>query len=36
MYGVDRTKLPSLKTELANVAKLLYIVDHRENNREIF
>jgi acetoin utilization protein AcuB len=36
MYGVDRTKLPSLREELAKVAKLLYIVDHRENKREIY
>lgn len=36
MYGVDRTKLPSLREELGKVAKLLYIVDHRENKREIY
>jgi acetoin utilization protein AcuB len=36
MYGLDRTRLPGLKGELAKVAKLLYLVDHRENKREIF
>jgi acetoin utilization protein AcuB len=35
-FGLDRTKLPSLKEELRKVAKLLYIVDHRENKREIY
>lgn len=36
MYGLDRAKLPSLKEELSRVAKLIYMVDHRENKREIF
>jgi acetoin utilization protein AcuB len=36
MYGLDRDKLPALKKDLAKLAKLLYIVDHRENKREIF
>ena len=36
MYGLDRAKLASLKKEFEKVAKLLYIVDHRENKREIF
>lgn len=36
MYGIDRAKLASLKEELKKVAKLLYIVDHRENKREIY
>jgi acetoin utilization protein AcuB len=36
MYGVDRAKLPILREELRKVAKLLYIVDHRENKREIY
>ncbi len=35
-YGLDRAKLASLKNEFDKVAKLLYIVDHRENKREIF
>ena len=36
MYGLNRDTLPVLKEELAKVAKLLYIVDHRENRREIY
>jgi acetoin utilization protein AcuB len=36
LYGLDRAKLPSLKEELHKVAKLLYMVDHRENKREIY
>ena len=36
MYGLDRAKLAGLKEELKKVAKLLYIVDHRENQREIY
>jgi acetoin utilization protein AcuB len=36
MYGVDREKLPSLEEELRQQAELLYVVDHRENRREIF
>jgi acetoin utilization protein AcuB len=36
MYGLDRAKLPVLKEELAKAAKLLYLVDHRENRREIY
>ena len=36
MYGLDRSRLPLLKEELAKVAKILYIVDHRENQREIY
>jgi acetoin utilization protein AcuB len=36
MYGLDRGQLPDLKAEFARVAKILYIVDHRENKREIY
>ena len=36
MYGVEREKLPELETELKQKATLLYVVDHRENRREIF
>ena len=38
MFGVERKDLESLKQEFAQVrrCKLLYIVDHRENQREIF
>jgi acetoin utilization protein AcuB len=36
-YEVDRTKVPELKQELKKAAyKLLYVVDHKENKREIF
>jgi len=36
MHGIERSKLPSLKEELSKAATLLYLVDHRENKREIF
>ena len=36
MYGIDRTKLPQLKEELKEKAALLYMVDLRENKREIY
>lgn len=36
MYGIDRTELPQLKEELREKATLLYMVDHRDNRREIF
>lgn len=36
MYGVDRMKLNALKDELRQKATLLYLVDHKENKREIF
>jgi len=36
MYGVSRDKLSSLEKELGEKAKYLYLVDHRENRREIF
>jgi acetoin utilization protein AcuB len=36
MYGIDRERLPSLEVELRQKAQLLYVVDHRENRREIF
>lgn len=36
MFGLDRNKLSGLKEELSKVAKILYIVDHRENKREIY
>lgn len=38
MFGIERKALDSLKHELAQVprCKLLYIIDHRENRREIF
>jgi len=36
MYGVEREKLPQLENDLREKATLLYVVDHRENRREIF
>ncbi|UCF94928.1 MAG: CBS domain-containing protein [Desulfobacterales bacterium] len=36
MYDIERTKLPELKEALRKIATLLYMVDHRENRREIF
>lgn len=36
MYGVEREKLRELEEELKQKATLLYVVDHRENRREIF
>jgi acetoin utilization protein AcuB len=36
MYDVDRTKMPQLKEDLKKKAKMLYLVDSRENKREIF
>jgi acetoin utilization protein AcuB len=35
MYGIDRGKLPDLRKEFSQKAKLLYMIDHRENKREI-
>jgi len=35
-YGIDRHKLPQLKEELKEKARLLYMVDLRENIREIY
>lgn len=36
MYDVDRSKMPQLKEDLKKKAKVLYIVDSRENKREVF
>lgn len=35
-FNIDRSTLDSLKEEVKQKAKLLYIVDHRENIREIY
>ncbi|MDD5203783.1 MAG: CBS and ACT domain-containing protein [Desulfobacterales bacterium] len=35
-YGLDRERLADLKKELKGAAKLLYVIDHKENKREIF
>ncbi len=36
VFNVDRDTLPALREKLVAMAKLLYIVDHRENIREIY
>jgi acetoin utilization protein AcuB len=36
MRSVERSKLQNLKQELESKAGLLYMVDHTQNNREIF
>jgi len=35
-FNIDRSRLGELKDEIRKVCKLLYVVDHRENRREIF
>jgi acetoin utilization protein AcuB len=35
-YDIDRARLPELQRELRAQATMLYVVDHRENRREIF
>ena len=36
MYDVERSKLPEVEKELKGTAKLLYMVDHSRNKREIY
>jgi len=36
IYDIDRRDLPLLKDELRQKARLLYMVDHRDNIREIY
>ena len=36
MYDIDRTRLPELKKKLKEKATMLYMVDHKENKREIY
>lgn len=36
MRSIERSKLENLKEELRKVSTLLYMVDHRENRREIY
>ena len=35
-FAIKRERLTDLKTKLAQRAKLLYLIDHRENKREIY
>ncbi len=36
IYGIDRDNMAGLKRELGEKAKLLYMVDHRDDVREIY
>jgi len=36
LYGIDRSRLPELKSEFIERATLYYIVDHRQNLRELY
>jgi acetoin utilization protein AcuB len=36
MYDIDRAKLSELKEKLKEKANLLYMVDHKENKREVY
>lgn len=36
MYGIDRQSIADLKDQLQKKARLLYMIDHRENRREIY
>jgi len=36
MYDIDRSKLEALRTALKEKFKLLYMVDHKNNTREIY
>lgn len=36
VYGIDRNSVQDLKAWLQKKARLLYMVDHRENKREIY
>ncbi|MBW1767545.1 MAG: CBS domain-containing protein [Deltaproteobacteria bacterium] len=36
VYQINREKLPQLQKELGEKAKMIYMVDHRENKREIY
>jgi len=35
-YQIDREKLPQLQKNLKSKATMLYMVDHREDKREIY
>ena len=36
IYDIEREKMPMLEEELKQKAKMIYVVDHREDKREIF
>jgi acetoin utilization protein AcuB len=35
-FNIDRERLPQLKEELKKKGKLIYVVDHRDNTREVY
>lgn len=35
-FQIDREKMPELVRELKSAAKMIYLVDHRENRREVY
>jgi len=35
-YDLDRSQVPELRRELQKAAKLIYVIDHKENKREIY
>jgi acetoin utilization protein AcuB len=35
-FDIDRDKLPTIVTEIRQKAKLVYVVDHKDNKRQIF
>ncbi len=36
IYDIPREDLPTLQAELQGKAKMIYVVDHRDNRREIY
>jgi len=36
VFNIDRENLPQLKTELRERGRLIYLVDHRDNIREVY
>jgi acetoin utilization protein AcuB len=36
MHSIERAKVEQMKAELVKIATLLYMVDHRENKREVY
>ena len=36
IYGLDRSQIEAIQADISTVARLRYMVDHRENRREIY
>jgi acetoin utilization protein AcuB len=36
MFGIERTKIPEIKEKFAQIATILYMVDHGEDKREVY